>query len=123
MLMSVRARSSRARFILPEVAAMASRGSRESFGLRRDPRWLPEGASASRSGDTPTHLTRRNVFHTASPAVELPLVNVSCERLVTGSGSQYTHCPWSLQRRALICPLRRRLLIVPRSIPSLAETC
>src|SRR5881296_2709080 len=38
---------------------MAGRGSRESFGLRPDRRWLPECASASRSGDTPAHPRRK----------------------------------------------------------------
>ena len=48
-----------------EEAAMPGRGSRESFGPRRDPGWLPEFASASRSGDTPKHPVR-----TPAPSVE-----------------------------------------------------
>src|SRR5213594_1949143 len=43
------------------------------------------------------------VFIPASPAVELTLVTFSFKTAV-GSGSQYSHWPWSLQMRALSFP-------------------
>jgi Putative transposase len=48
---------------------MAGRGSRESFGLRPDPRWLPECASASRSGDKAL-LKRRGLGPDSDPGTE-----------------------------------------------------
>src|SRR5437867_988162 len=48
-----------------EGHAMAGRGSRESWGLRRDLRWLPEFASESGSADTPKQSTQ-----TRAPSTE-----------------------------------------------------
>ena len=48
---------------------MAGRGSRESCGLRRDLRWLPEFASESGSADTPKHSTQTRARHQLSPRI------------------------------------------------------
>src|SRR2546426_8091778 len=98
-------------------------GEVDAKGVRDAPEscvWFPAGGSLPRCrvglriNGRLKRQRRRNSFHTASPAVELTLVILSFERLVTGSGSQYTQWPWALARRALISPCRRRLLIATR---------
>src|SRR5437667_9837892 len=69
----------------------------------------------------PEHPGPRNGFHIASPAVELTF-GVSLDQLSgTGSDSQYSHWPWSLQMRAWSFPWRRSLPIDVRPIPSFVE--
>ena len=65
---------------------------------------LPQGSSSCRRNvHTEERRTGRNGFHTASPAVELTVVTFWFEP-AGGSGSQYSHWPWSLQMRAWSFP-------------------
>src|SRR5262249_24462770 len=68
---------------------------------------------------------RRNTSHTAPPAVDVITSSDDESRAGDGlgSGSQYSHSPWSLQRRALSRPSLRSRPMVVRLMPSVAETC
>ena len=81
-------------------------------------------ADAARSRGRRECQSRRNIFHTAPPAVK---VTMSWDDRVADagfwSGSQYSHSPKSLQMRALTRPCWRQRPSSVLEIPSVTQAC